>query len=159
MEDEIAQYEEVIAAEIDGNAVVLKRKRGANLKWKFIGNFMDMAGALEYYTKEKLIERELIVGKVARSKTTVYNYSCNKRYCGCTKQYRLTATKFSTVVVEEETMGDHSNHDKHQRNSGRGLSFKQNEQMEDALRHNCRKPMQVIDFFEAKKREGIEREG
>jgi hypothetical protein len=159
MADEVPQYDESDGEEVEFGVAPPKRKRGANLKWKLIGNYDTMADGLNEYSKEKLLERGLIVGKVARSKTVVYNYSCNKRYCGCLKQYRITAVKHSTEVIEEETVGDHNSHELHKRNSRRGMSFEQNNMMEDAIRHNYKRPMQVIDFFATKHNQGIVREG
>jgi hypothetical protein len=137
----------------------LKRTRGVNLQWKQITIHDNLESALKLYSPEKMLERDLIKGKVVRTKTAVYNYSCGKKTCGCPKQYRISTVQCSVEVIEEETVEDHSNHDQHQRNNGRGLSYAQSDIIEEALKENMKKPQQVHSFFHTVEEIGMKREG
>lgn len=136
-----------------------KKTRGVNLKWKQIAVHDDVETALSLYSPQKMVERDLIKGKVVRTKTVVYNYSCGKKTCGCKKQYRLITVQCANEVIEEETVGDHINHDQYERNNGRGLSFAQSHIIEDALRDNNKKPQKVFDYFVTVAERGVLREG
>ena len=136
-----------------------KKTRGVNLKWRQIAVHDNVETALSLYSPRKMIERDLIKGKVVRTKTVVYNFSCGKKTCGCKKQYRLITVECANEVIEEETLGDHINHDQYQRNNGRGLSFSQSHIIEDALRDNNKKPQKVFDYFVTVAERGILREG
>ena len=136
-----------------------KKTRGVNLKWKQIAVHDDVETALSLYSPQKMVERDLIKGKVVRTKTVVYNYSCGKKTCGCKKQYRLITVQCANEVIEEETVGDHINHDQYERNNGRGLSFSQSHIIEDALRDNNKKPQKVFDYFVTVAERGVLREG
>jgi hypothetical protein len=137
----------------------LKRTRGVNLQWKQITIHDNLESALNLYSAEKMLERDLIKGKVVRTKTAVYNFSCGKKTCGCPKQYRISTVQCSVEVIEEETVDDHSNHDQHQRNNGRGLSYAQSDIIEEALKENMKKPQQVYTYFSTVEELGIKREG
>ena len=137
----------------------LKRTRGGNLNWKQVAVHDSLEIALSHYSTERLIEKDLIKGKIAGTKTLVYNFSCGKKTCGCRKQYRLTTVQCAVEVIEEETFGEHENHDQYQRNNGRGLSYAQSSIVEDAIRNNLTKTQQVIDYFTAIAEEGVRREG
>ena len=136
-----------------------KKTRGVNLKWRQIAVHDNVDIALSLYSPTKMIERDLIKGKVVRTKTVVYNYSCGKKTCGCKKQYRLITVQCASEVIEEETVGDHINHDQYERNNGRGLSFSQSRIIEDALTDNNIKPQKVFDYFVTVAERGILREG
>ena len=53
----------------------------------------------------------------------------------------------SYLVTEEESFGDHINHDKEERNGGRGLSFGQVKIVDEAFAIQIKKPLQVIEYF------------
>lgn len=155
-EDEVTDHKFV-----DASQPPLKRTRtrGVNLQWKQITIHDNLESALSLYSPEKMLERDLIKGKVVRTKTAVYNYSCGKKTCGCPKQYRISTVQCSVEVIEEETVDDHSNHDQHQRNNGRGLSYAQSDIIEEALKENLKKPQQVFTYFSTVEELGIRREG
>ena len=53
----------------------------------------------------------------------------------------------SLLVTEEETSGDHHDHDKFLRNGGRGMSAEQVEIVEEAFRLHIKKPKSVLNYF------------
>lgn len=89
-------------------------------------------------------------GTLNRGKTLTQYYYCVKKSCGCTKQWRLITSLYSHLVTEEETTGDHINHDKEERNGGRGLTFDRVKIVHDAFAVGVKKPMQFIKVFERK---------
>jgi hypothetical protein len=79
-----------------------------------------------------------------------------KKSCGCTKQWRIVTSLDTSLVTEEESTGDHTNHDNERRNGGRGLSFDQVKIVDDAFADGVKKTMQFINRFERKAKEQLE---
>ena len=99
------------------------------------------------YCKEKLIERGLSKGRITRGKTIVYYYNCTMMTCGCMKKWRLRSSQSSLEFLEEETSEEHSNHNKHLRFEGRGISFAQEAIVEEAMSLNLFKTTEIVNHF------------
>ena len=124
-----------------------KRRRGDGLHWTFNRKFVNMEDAMLEYCKEKLIERGLSKGRITRGKTIVYYYNCTMMTCGCMKKWRLRSSQSSLEFLEEETSEEHSNHNKHLRFEGRGISFAQEAIVEEAMSLNLFKTTEIVNHF------------
>ena len=143
--DDVGTSDEVKPpAEIPKNP---KRRRGDGLHWTFNRKFVNMEDAMLEYCKEKLIERGLSKGRITRGKTIVYYYNCTMMTCGCMKKWRLRSSQTSLEFLEEETSEEHSNHNKHLRFEGRGISFAQEAIVEEAMALNLFKTTEIVNHF------------
>ena len=135
----------------DDNQIVVPRKfRGPGRIWEVIDQHPTFeAGKVSMQKHNDPVLRRL-KGTLNRGKTLSQYYYCVKKSCGCTKQWRLVTSLDSHLVTEEESTGDHINHDKEQRNGGRGLSFDQVKIVDDAFAMGVKKPLQFIKVFERK---------
>ena len=143
--DDVGASDEIGApAEMPKNP---KRRRGDGLHWTFNRKFVNMEDAMQEYCKEKLIERGLSKGRITRGKTIVYYYNCTMMTCGCMKKWRLRSSQTSLEFLEEETSEEHSNHNKHLRFEGRGISFAQEAIVEEAMASNLFKTTEIVNHF------------
>ena len=143
--DDVGASDEVVPpAEMPKNP---KRRRGDGLHWTFNRKFVSMEDAMLEYCKEKLIERGLSKGRITRGKTIVYYYNCTMMTCGCMKKWRLRSSQTSLEFLEEETSEEHSNHNKHLRFEGRGISFAQEAIVEEAMASNLFKTTEIVNHF------------
>ena len=124
-----------------------KKRRGDGLVWTFVRKFVNKDDAMTMYCKQKLLERGLSKGRITRGKTDVFYFNCAMMTCGCRKKWRLRTTLRSCEYLEEETPEPHTNHEKHQRFEGRGISFAQESIVEEALSLNILKPSEIINHF------------
>jgi hypothetical protein len=139
---------EDVAENVVENAVITpKRRRGDGLNWVFVRKFPSMAEAMNEYSKEKLVERQLSKGRITRGKTDVYYFNCTMMTCGCLKKWRLRSSPTNDEFLEEETPQPHTNHDKHLRFEGRGISFAQEAIVEEALSLNLFKAAEIVNHF------------
>lgn len=142
------EEEAVIDAEIP--VVVPKKFRGPNRIWEVLEVHPNLAAAKVSMLKHNAPVVRRLVGRVNRGKTIAFYFHCVKRSCGCTKEWRLNTLLTSCAVTEEESTGDHINHDKEERNGGRGLSFDQVRIVDEAFAVGISKPFQFIKDFERK---------
>ena len=136
-----------------------KKKRGLNLNWVPVALHQNLQIALSLYAPEKLLEKGILKGKVATGKAVSYNFYCAMTKCGCTKKFRLTTCRESPEVLEEQTEEEHSNHDKFERNNGRGITYDQKRIIEDALALFRTKPLTILQYYKKVDTEGRLREG
>jgi hypothetical protein len=129
---------------------VPKRFRGPGRIWEVRDQHPNLAAAKESMQKHNNPVVRRLTGRVNSGKTLSFYYHCVKRFCGCTKEWRLNTEVGSHTVTEEESTGDHINHEKEERNSGRGLSFDQVKIVDDGFAVGIKKPMQFIKLFERK---------
>ena len=139
--------EAVIDAEIP---VIPKKFRGPGRIWEVREVHPNMTAAKASMFKHNAPVVRRLVGRVNRGKTISFYYHCVKRFCGCTKEWRLNTALTSCLITEEESTGDHINHDKEKRNAGRGLSFDQVRIVDEAFAVGIIKPMQFVHVFESK---------
>jgi hypothetical protein len=103
----------------DGNPK--KKRRGLGLRWIFTKAFPTKESALEAFSKANLILNEQTLGRKTKGiLTSVIYVNCKRARGGCEKSWRIVITEGAEEVIVEETFVDHSNHDKCQRNGGRG---------------------------------------
>ena len=133
-----------------GIPIVSKKFRGRGRIWEVRELHPNLAAAKVSMLKHNAPVVRRLVGRVNRGRTISFYYYCVKRSCGCTKEWRLNTVLTSCMVTEEESTGDHINHDKEERNGGRGLSFDQVKIVDDAFAVGILKPMQFIQVFERK---------
>lgn len=133
-----------------GIPIVPKKFRGRGRIWEVRELHPNLAAAKVSMLKHNAPVVRRLVGRVNRGRTISFYYYCVKRSCGCTKEWRLNTVLTSCMVTEEESTGDHINHDKEERNGGRGLSFDQVKIVDDAFAVGILKPMQFIQVFERK---------
>ena len=133
-----------------GIPIVPKKFRGRGRIWEVRELHPNLAAAKVSMLKHNAPVVRRLVGRVNRGRTISFYYYCVKRSCGCTKEWRLSTVLTSCMVTEEESTGDHINHDKEERNGGRGLSFDQVKIVDDAFAVGILKPMQFIQVFERK---------
>ena len=123
------------------------RRRGKALEWKYVKTFENMEAAAEQYTKQKLVEKEMIRGRKSIGKANAYYFNCQKMSCGCKKKWRLLISPASPTVVEEETNDDHCKHEMFARNGGFGMTFVQVQIINEALSRYPMKPLQIFNHF------------
>lgn len=98
-----------------------KKRRGLGLRWIFTKAFPTKESALEEFSKSNLILNEQILGRKTKGiLTSVIYINCKRSRGGCEKSWRIVITEGAKEVIVEETFVDHSNHDRCQRNGGRG---------------------------------------
>jgi hypothetical protein len=127
--------------------VVPRKSRGQGKIWEVRKVHASLAIAKESIQSHNRPVVKRLTGRVTRGKTLAFYYRCMKRSCGCTKEWRLVTALDSHLVTEEESTGDHINHDKEERNGGRGLSFDQVKIVDDAFAINVKRPLQVVEYF------------
>lgn len=123
------------------------RRRGKALEWKYVKTYENMDSASEQYTKQKLVEKEMIRGRKSIGKANAYYFNCQKMSCGCKKKWRLLVSPASPTVVEEETNDDHCKHEMFARNGGFGMTFVQVQIINEALSRYPMKPLQIFNHF------------
>lgn len=139
--------EDIVENVVENAVITPKRRRGDGLNWVFVRKFPSMAEAMNEYSKEKLVERQLSKGRITRGKTDVYYFNCTMMTCGCLKKWRLRSSPTNDEFLEEETPQPHTNHDKHLRFEGRGISFAQEAIVEEALSLNLFKAAEIVNHF------------
>jgi hypothetical protein len=141
----------------DENQIAAPKKfRGPGLIWEVRDQHPTLAAGMVSMQKHNVPVKRRLTGTLNRGKTLSQYYYCVKKFCGCTKQWRLVTSLDSHLVTEEESTGDHINHEKEERNSGRGLSFDQVKIVDDAFAVGVKKPMQLIQVFERKAKQELE---
>lgn len=131
----------------ENNIVVPKKSRGQGKVWEVLKLHETLAVAKESMLSRNLPDVQWLTGRVTRGKTLAFYFKCVKRSCGCTKEWRICTALDSYFVTEEESTGDHTNHEKEERNGGRGLSFDQVKMVDDAFAIGVKKPFQFIEYF------------
>ena len=122
------------------------KMRGFGFSWVFLRLHEDLMVARE---SVDLLTRTK--SRSYRGVTNVYNYNCCYSSCGCNKKWRFVTSRATTRVREEETEGDHSNHDLLERNGGRGLSFQQAEIVDEVVALNLSiKQANILHIFRVK---------
>ena len=124
-----------------------QRKRGIALSWSFVQLHADLQSGFTSMNSSNVPLVTRLKGRNNRGKTAAYYFYCVKKSCGCSKQWRLVTALDSLLVTEEETSGDHHDHDKFLRNGGRGMSAEQVEIVEEAFRLHIKKPKSVLNYF------------
>jgi hypothetical protein len=105
----------------DENQIAAPKKfRGPGLIWEVRDQHPTLAAGMVSMQKHNVPVKRRLTGTLNRGKTLSQYYYCVKKFCGCTKQWRLVTSLDSHIVTEEESTGDHINHEKEERNSGRG---------------------------------------
>jgi hypothetical protein len=127
--------------------VVKKRGRGKGRSWIIIAKYPSLPDGFTHIESLNKPVVSRLKGRITRGKTNAYYYLCTKVSCGCTKQWRLSTDLYSAVVTEEESRGDHCNHDLYKRNGGRGLSDAQVTIISEAFAMGIKKPASVLEVF------------
>jgi hypothetical protein len=123
-----------------------RKKRGRGLSWRVIAVHPTLPSAFDSLTIDGSIPR-LKGRNNTKGKMYSYYYSCTKKSCGCTKQWRFVTALDSSEVTEEESAGDHSHHDELERNGGRGLSFDQVKIVDKIHALKIKRPLRVLELF------------
>lgn len=121
------------------------KRRGCGLSWYVIAMHPTLPSAFDSLNIEGSTPR--LKGRTNRGKTSSYYYSCTKKSCGCTKQWRFVTALDSHEVAEEESAGDHSHHDELERNGGRGLSFDQVKIVDEIHALKIKRPSRILELF------------
>lgn len=124
-----------------------RKYRGQGILWDLVTLHPTLRIAKEIMLAHNIPVITRRAGRINRGKTMAFYYTCVKKSCGCTKEWKLTTELDSYKVLEEESPGDHINHDKEERNGGRGLSFDQVKIVDEAFEIGVKKPLEVIEFF------------
>lgn len=121
--------------------------RGGGKIWVVLKFHESLAMAIESMQSHNTPVVKRLTGRVTRGKTLALYFLCEKKSCGCKKEWRLVTALDSYLVTEEESFGDHINHDKEERNGGIGLSFGQVKIVDEAFAIQIKRPLQVIEYF------------
>ena len=124
-----------------------RKFRGQGRMWDMVAIHPTLRIAKEIMLAHNVPVITRRTGRINRGKTMAFYYTCVKKSCGCTKEWRLSTALDSYEVMEDESPGDHINHDKEERNGGRGLSFDQVKIVDEAFEMGVKKPLEVIEFF------------
>ena len=128
--------------------VVKKRGLGKGRSWIIIAKYPSLPDGFTHIESLNKPVVSRLKGRITRGKTNAYYYLCTKVSCGCTKQWRLSTGLYSAEVTEEESRGDHCNHDLYKRNGGRGLNDAQVTIISEAFTMGIKKPASVFEVFQ-----------
>ena len=141
-----------------GDEPVVKRRRGEGRHWDVIATHQTVALGIQAMEKHNDPVVTRVKGRTNRGVSVAFYYTCVKKSCGCTKEWRIATSMFSSIVCEEESQGEHTCHDFYKRNGGRGLTFAQLKILNDATELGILTPKLILEHF-LKKAEEVLTEG
>ena len=132
---------------------VVKRRRGEGRTWNVVATHQTVALGKQAMEKHNDPVVTRVKGRTNRGVSVAFYYTCVKKSCGCTKEWRIATSLFSSVVCEEESEGEHTCHELFQRNGGRGLTFTQLKILNDATELGILTPKLILEHFLKKAQE------
>ena len=88
-----------------------------------------------------------VKGRNNGGKTSTYYWQCSYNKCGCKKEWRISTNLYTSDVVEEESVGEHSCHELLQRNGGRGLSHAHVAIIQESYNNGVKKPKNLVHLL------------
>jgi hypothetical protein len=125
---------------VDDSPEVAPRRRGAGRLFEVVAQFDTLQLAITAMETYSNPYSARVKGRNNRGKTSSYYWQCSYNTCGCKKEWRISTNLYTSDVVEEESVGEHSCHELLRR----GLSFAHIAIIQESTDNGIKKPKNLV---------------